>query len=56
LKGEKLEDPEDALVIWVGQMNVKNKTATVEVINEQAKVSDQQMSVTNFAQKKRKKL
>jgi hypothetical protein len=35
LKGVKLEDLEGALVIWVGQMNVKNGTAADEVTKEQ---------------------
>jgi hypothetical protein len=37
LKGTKLE-LEDALVVWIGQVNAKNGTAADEVIKEQAKV------------------
>jgi hypothetical protein len=37
LGGTKLEDLEDVLVIWLGQ--VKNGTATDKVIKEQARVS-----------------
>jgi hypothetical protein len=43
----KVEDLEDVLIIWIGQVNVKNGTAADEVIKEQAKVTGQQMSVTN---------
>jgi hypothetical protein len=32
----------------MGQMNVKNRTATEHVVKEQAKVIGQQISVTNF--------
>jgi hypothetical protein len=38
-----LEDLEDALVIWIGQINTKNGTAANEVIMKQAKVLGQQM-------------
>jgi hypothetical protein len=38
-------------VIWKGQVNVKNGTATDEVIKEQSQVIGQQMSVTNFIHK-----
>jgi hypothetical protein len=41
LKGVKLADPEDVLVIWIGQVNSKNGAATDEVIKEQAKVLGQ---------------
>jgi hypothetical protein len=51
LKNAKLENPEDALVIWPGQVKRKNDTATVEVIKEQAKVCRQYMSVANFIHK-----
>jgi hypothetical protein len=34
LKGEKLEDLEDVLVIWIEHVNVKNGTATDKVIKE----------------------
>jgi hypothetical protein len=47
----KLEDLEDALVIGIGQVNVKNGTAIDEVTNEQAKVIGQQMSGANFVHK-----
>jgi hypothetical protein len=49
--GAKLEDIVDALVIWIGQVNVKNVTATDEVIKEEAKVIGQQMCVTQFVHK-----
>jgi hypothetical protein len=38
LKGAKLEDLEAVLIIWLGQVNLKNGTATDEVIKEQVKV------------------
>jgi hypothetical protein len=50
LKCAKLEDLEDALVIWNGGV-VKNGTATDEFIKEQAKILGQQMSVTNVIHK-----
>jgi hypothetical protein len=45
------EDPEDALIIWIGQVNTKNGTGPDKVIKEQAKLRGQQMSVTNFVHK-----
>jgi hypothetical protein len=51
LKGVELEDLEETLVIWTGQVSAKNVTATYEVIKAQAKVCGQQMSVTNFVHK-----
>ncbi|XP_021916826.1 tigger transposable element-derived protein 6-like [Zootermopsis nevadensis] len=48
LKGAKHEDLEDALIIWIGQVNARNGTTTDGVIKEQAKVIGQQMGVTNF--------
>jgi hypothetical protein len=51
LKGAKLEDLADALVIWIWQVNVKNGKATDEIIKEQVKLLGQQMSVTNFVYK-----
>jgi hypothetical protein len=42
---------EDASVIWIQQVNVKNGEATGEDIKEQEKVFGQQISVTNFVQK-----
>jgi hypothetical protein len=50
LKGEKL-DLEDVLVTCIGKVNAKNITATDEVIKEQAKICEQQMSVTNSVHK-----
>lgn len=38
------------LIIWLGQVNVKNITATYVVINK-AKVLGEQMGVTNFVHK-----
>jgi hypothetical protein len=43
-KGTKFEDIEDASVIWMGQVNVKNGTATDEVIKEEVKAVGQQMT------------
>jgi hypothetical protein len=40
LKGEKLKDLKDALIIWMRQMNAKNRTATDKVIKEQVEVLD----------------
>jgi hypothetical protein len=37
LKGAKLEDLEDVLVIWIVQVHANNGTSTDEVIKEQAK-------------------
>jgi hypothetical protein len=48
LKGEKREDFEDTLIIWILQMNARNGTATDELIKGEAKVLGRQMSVTNF--------
>jgi hypothetical protein len=48
---EKLEDPKDASVIWIGHANEKNGTATDEIIKEQVLVPGQQMCITNFAHK-----
>jgi hypothetical protein len=50
LKGAKLEDLEDALVIRIGQVHTRNGTATAEVM-EQVNVSGQQMNLTNFVHK-----
>jgi hypothetical protein len=47
LKGTKFKDHEDALVIRIGQVNVKNGTASHEVVKEKVKVIGQQMGVTN---------
>jgi hypothetical protein len=41
LKGAKLVDIQDALIIWIGQVNTKNGTASDEVLGTW-------MSVTNF--------
>jgi hypothetical protein len=38
LKVAKLEDLEDVLVIWIGQLNSKSGTVIDEVIKEQAKI------------------
>jgi hypothetical protein len=51
LKVAKLEDLEDELIIWTGQVNEKNGTATNEVVEEQAKVLEQQTNLTNFVHK-----
>jgi hypothetical protein len=48
LKGAKHEDLEDALIIWIGQVNARNGTATDGVIKQQAKVIGQRMGVKNF--------
>jgi hypothetical protein len=50
-EGRKIEDLEDASVIWTGQVNAKNRTATDEVVEEQVKVPGQQMSGTSFVNK-----
>lgn len=47
LEVTKFEDLEDALVIWLGQVNVKNETSTDEVIKEEVKAAGQQMSLAN---------
>jgi hypothetical protein len=52
LKGGKLQDLDDTLVTWIGQVNVKNGTAIDEVIKEQEKILGQQMTVTDFLHKK----
>jgi hypothetical protein len=46
--GAKLEDFEDVLDIWIGQLNVRNGTAADEVIKEQMTVLGQQMNVTDI--------
>jgi hypothetical protein len=46
-----LEDLENTVVIWTGQVNVKNGTATDEVTDEQVKILGRQMSVTNSVYK-----
>jgi hypothetical protein len=51
LKATKLEDLEDMLGIWIGQVNMKNGAATDEVIKEQVEVPEQQISVTHFVYK-----
>jgi hypothetical protein len=51
LKGEKLEHFENALVIWIRQVNAKSTTAGNEVIKELAKALGQQMNVINFVHK-----
>jgi hypothetical protein len=48
MKDAELEDLEDMLIIWIRQVNAKNGTKTDEVIKEQAKVLDQQMSEKSF--------
>lgn len=53
MKGAKTEQLEDVLVIWIGQVHLKNKTATHDFIKEQAEVHGQQIRVTNFVYKKR---
>lgn len=44
----KVEDLEDALVIWIGQMNTKKRTVATKVIKKQAKVLGEQISVDKF--------
>jgi hypothetical protein len=44
---------DDALAIGMGQVNMKSRTATYEVISEKTKVLREQMSVTNFEHKHR---
>jgi hypothetical protein len=39
VEGTQPEDLEDALVTWIGQVNVKNGTATDGVIKEEPKVT-----------------
>jgi hypothetical protein len=51
LKGTEYEDLEDELVIWNGQINAKNETATDEIITELAKVVGQKMNVTSCVNK-----
>jgi hypothetical protein len=51
MMGAELEDLEDVLVIWIGQMHTNSETATDEVIKEHGKGLGEQMSVTNFVQK-----
>jgi hypothetical protein len=50
-KDTKLEDHEDALVIWMGQVIVKNGSASNGIVNKQAKITEQQKGVTNFVYK-----
>jgi hypothetical protein len=49
VKGAKLEDLKDALVIWIWQVYTQNGTKTYKVVKEQANLHGQQVSVTNFA-------
>jgi hypothetical protein len=51
IEGCKLEDLDDALVISIGQGNVKNGSKSHHVFKEQVKVTGLQMTVTNFAHK-----
>jgi hypothetical protein len=51
LKGAKLEDPKDALVVCVGKVNTKNRTAPDNAIKHQVKVLGRQFSVTDFVHK-----
>jgi hypothetical protein len=46
LKSAKVENLEDALVIWIWQENAKNGTVTDEVSKEEVKALCQQRSVT----------
>jgi hypothetical protein len=48
LRGAKHQGTEDALIIWLQQVNAKNGTATDEIIKEQAKILGQQMGVTSY--------
>jgi hypothetical protein len=43
LKGARFE-----YLIWIGQENAKNRTATDEAVKEQTKVTGQQIDVANF--------
>jgi hypothetical protein len=45
LKGEKFQ--EDAVVIWIGVMNERNRTTTDEYIKKHAKIIGQQIRVKN---------
>jgi hypothetical protein len=47
-KGAKLEDLEDALVIFIEQVNVLSGAVTNDLIKEHVEILVQQMSVTNF--------
>jgi hypothetical protein len=42
LKSVKNKDPENGLVIWIGQINAENEKPTEEIIKEQANVLGQQ--------------
>jgi hypothetical protein len=46
LKCEKLKDLEDALIIWIGQMNAKKQYLMKLLRNKW--VPGQQMTMTNF--------
>jgi hypothetical protein len=52
LKDTKLADPEAALVILVGQMNVKNKQQLLKLLMNKQKAYGQQISVTDFVHQK----
>lgn len=47
---QNLKTLEDVLVIWIGEVNVKNGAATDKIINEKADVIAQ-MNFTNFCNK-----
>jgi hypothetical protein len=51
LKSAEIEDLEDVLVIWLGQMNAKNGVAISKVTKEHVKVIELQISVINFVHK-----
>lgn len=42
------EDPVDVVVIWTGLVNVKNGTASDEIIKEEMKLIGQYVGVVNF--------
>jgi hypothetical protein len=48
---QNLKEPQEVLIIWIGQVHKKMLTAADEVIKKHAKVHGQQMSVTNFDHK-----
>jgi hypothetical protein len=48
LKGATIENLEDASVIWIGQVNARNGTATDKVIKQRAKALGEQIGVINF--------
>jgi hypothetical protein len=43
LNGAKLQDLDDDYVIWIGQVHIKNGTATDEVITQHVKALRQQV-------------